>query len=770
LVDVTLSSIESSYASVVKLNDNFDLIEEGFQDAVSKTVPSTMSTVIDMNGYQLLNLAEPTSNGNAATKLYVDTLADALAATTVADASDYTVLVTGGTQALSLDTFFSGYVDARAFGIASTNSAAVNSAALQAAVTAASSANKTLLFPPGRIKFSGTTATPVAIIPTTGLRVQGMGGKYGTTLVHDGADDFYLFSCVDGDYIEFSNIGFDGEAVARVAWQKAFVLRGCRHIVIKDCYFYRQGDSVCSIGTEGFGGSDGVGNGSRRTEIVQVVDNVFENIYGSICFVLKYNGGADITVSNNIFKSGATCAISIESEDGLVSNNYQAERVTITGNTIYNCSYLYSSGTSDIAYGIAVSESVRKLVIANNVIDTVTGNTVAAGILIGTSPTQDDETVGEIIAANNSISNVTAAAGRGHGVWLSMGDASMDTISIDSNIIKACKDGITMQMAAGAKTLGTLFNCNITNNLVYKVTEFGIWTDTTSSAGDVPLKYTNIANNIITLSGSHAMTLKADGVGIYGNYIKGAGGAGVNMINTSQNNNFFGNTITDCSGNGIVGDFDRSNIHSNFLLRNGQTENNGYGCYCSTAATNISFVDNRSEDDGVAGLAIGSNQAYVSNLACSYFIGGVEYTLAANAVGTAPGNDVVPINKYGCVAFEIGTDGTLDAIEASDNSTGYNTAALAVAGLPAVQANHVRLGWVTAIKTDGAFTFGTTNLNAANVTAAYTSGVQDYGFRTTTHGQTVRSNHFVGNARGSTFDAISNENTGTYDAALNRTA
>lgn len=121
------------------------------------------------------------------------------------------------------------------------------------------------------------------------------------------------------------------------------------------------------------------------------------------------------------------------------------------------------------------------------------------------------------------------------------------------------------------------------------------------------------------------------------------------------------------------------------------------------------------------GLAIGSDTTAVSTDAFEYIISGTVYAKAAVDAGTKPGNDVVPQNKYGAVALDIGTDGTIDVIEAADNATGYDTAALAIAAIPAVAASHVRLGTVTAIKTDGAFTFGTTALNAANSTVAYTS-------------------------------------------------
>ena len=105
------------------------------------------------------------------------------------------------------------------------------------------------------------------------------------------------------------------------------------------------------------------------------------------------------------------------------------------------------------------------------------------------------------------------------------------------------------------------------------------------------------------------------------------------------------------------------------------------------------------------GLAIGSTATAVSNAAFDFTIGGVRYSKAAVAAGTAPGNDVIPQSTYGAVAFDIGVNSTIDAIEAVANSTGYASAALAIAGIPAVGADHARMGTVTATKSDGTFTF-----------------------------------------------------------------
>lgn len=118
-------------------------------------------------------------------------------------------------------------------------------------------------------------------------------------------------------------------------------------------------------------------------------------------------------------------------------------------------------------------------------------------------------------------------------------------------------------------------------------------------------------------------------------------------------------------------------------------------------------------------LGVGSAATNVASGAFYYSIGGNMYLKAAVAAGTAPGNDVVPEDTYGAVALDIGADGTIDVVEASGNATGYASAALAIAGLAACASDHVRIGTVTVMKSDGAFTFGTTELSATNVTAVY---------------------------------------------------
>jgi len=122
----------------------------------------------------------------------------------------------------------------------------------------------------------------------------------------------------------------------------------------------------------------------------------------------------------------------------------------------------------------------------------------------------------------------------------------------------------------------------------------------------------------------------------------------------------------------------------------------------------------------VPGLAEGSTPQNVATSAVYYRVAGQLYYKAAVPVGTALSGDDIPQSKYGAWALDLGTDGTIDITAASANATGYDSAVLAAGGLPAVAASHVRLGYVTASKSDGVFDPGTTSLADANTTEAYT--------------------------------------------------
>lgn len=119
-------------------------------------------------------------------------------------------------------------------------------------------------------------------------------------------------------------------------------------------------------------------------------------------------------------------------------------------------------------------------------------------------------------------------------------------------------------------------------------------------------------------------------------------------------------------------------------------------------------------------LAIGSTKPNVANGACTVSIGGSRAAIAAVVTGTALSGDNVPQDKYGAWAIDVTAADAKSITPAADNATGYDTAAEAIAAIPAVAKDKARLGVVTAISNSGVFDPGTTDLDDGAVTDTYT--------------------------------------------------
>lgn len=75
---VTLTNITSGYGTATKLNDNFDSIEEAFDNTLSRdgSTPNSMEAAIDMNGNPILNLGAPVDSNSAVRRADVEGLVD----------------------------------------------------------------------------------------------------------------------------------------------------------------------------------------------------------------------------------------------------------------------------------------------------------------------------------------------------------------------------------------------------------------------------------------------------------------------------------------------------------------------------------------------------------------------------------------------------------------------------------------------------------------------------------------------------------------------
>ena len=70
MAKLTLSTIGSRYGSIDALNANFDAIEAALENTMSLdgTAPNGMEVDLDMNSHKVINLADPTNNGDAVSK------------------------------------------------------------------------------------------------------------------------------------------------------------------------------------------------------------------------------------------------------------------------------------------------------------------------------------------------------------------------------------------------------------------------------------------------------------------------------------------------------------------------------------------------------------------------------------------------------------------------------------------------------------------------------------------------------------------------------
>jgi len=122
-------------------------------------------------------------------------------------------------------------------------------------------------------------------------------------------------------------------------------------------------------------------------------------------------------------------------------------------------------------------------------------------------------------------------------------------------------------------------------------------------------------------------------------------------------------------------------------------------------------------------LAMGTDTTKVLYSAFKYKIGSYGYS-AASAEITMSG-DAIPQSKYGAFDFKIDTDGTITIGEATNNATGYDTAAEAINDLNHTDSDSAYLGYVTVINTAGVFTPGTSAFDDSGVTATFTDGRWD---------------------------------------------
>lgn len=89
-------------------------------------------------------------------------------------------------------------------------------------------------------------------------------------------------------------------------------------------------------------------------------------------------------------------------------------------------------------------------------------------------------------------------------------------------------------------------------------------------------------------------------------------------------------------------------------------------------------------------------------------IAGVPSAITAQTAQAFGALGTIPASKWGLISVERVAAGTTTFVSAAANyTTGYTTEALAIAALPAISANKVRVGYVTILATASTFVVGT---------------------------------------------------------------
>lgn len=497
------------------------------------------------------------------------------------------VTATGSTTARSLVNRFADTVNVKDFGAVG-DGVTNDTSAIQTAIAA--SAGNTVYFPSGTYLVSGATANAALTLPVAGVCLMG-DGKFSSTIKCLSASA--ILAAVDAEKIEIRDLGFDGVSTARLGWQRAIAFRGVLKSSIKNCYFYRLGDSVINYGKTGFGGSDAIPNGSRQPEDIEVSGNLFEDCYGSAAVISKFVGMKQTIISNNEFKDSCSVAISIESEGGTVSE--LAEKIVVSGNIIDGLSYARTSGLSNVAWGISIAEQAKIITVSGNVVNDVNGSTIAAGIIIGTSAEQDDTFASDVSVVGNTVTNISAGANRGHGILLQTGDANVTGVTISGNIIADCVDGISFQSAAGSKTIGVISQMSVIGNVIRNCTEFGLFHVSVGGAGETAVVNSCISNNVISGSTSHGATLKLTNSVVSGNVFYQNGGIGLTLQSGSSVNIISNNVSFNSGLDGFQINGDLTTMIGNTAINNGQTAGTSYGIYLLTGSNGI-LSNNRCSD------------------------------------------------------------------------------------------------------------------------------------------------------------------------------
>lgn len=489
---------------------------------------------------------------------------------------------------------------AEEFGVRSTGD---QTAAMTASINAFAAGD--MYLPNYPVNVSGPHRGVALTLPVAGIRIFGTGSDSEIRLNQADTIGSTIIGATDSDFVVLRDFGINGQRAARVSWDSGIRLFGVRDFDISGLRLYDVGGSAIVAAKSGTTEGDLQPASTRRCEQGKITGNTITRCYSSHGIGTKLGAAKKIIIKDNIITDASTTAISIEGE-GAVDFASGVDEIVCTGNVIDHPSYLYSTdGTT--CWGISITEHARKIVCNGNIISNVEGLTAATGIMISTSPSQDDSPCSDISVQGNIIFDIASTSG-GDGITVSMGDANIERLIIANNIItNVTNDGCRIITATGSFTVGTL-NKFIVNGNIINECQIGLLCEILSG-GDVAINTGNISANVITGVAVSGMNLKINNAAISGNTLESADGSADGryaIIGTYIGCLISNNVITGVWDTGIRGDHTNGRINNNVVSATAE-----YGIY-QAGGTGTPITENRVSLStygvrGVSGATIRNN-------------------------------------------------------------------------------------------------------------------------------------------------------------------
>lgn len=395
-------------------------------------------------------------------------------------------------------------LDALDFGL-DLSSTDEQTASLQTAIDSAFDSVRVLVLPPGDFRVRN-------LVLRGRMELRGTPGV--TTLVAAGSDP--IASVVAGDWLQLTDIGFDGRGLGPVSGDRGLLeIPGGANITIRRCGF-----------------RDGAANGIALTGAqVSIEDCAFSGLGHSALFSFDgrgvsmrgnriadcANAGVRIWRSANGLDGSVISGNRIErigwagggnGQNGNGVNVFRADGVIVSDNVIADCAFtavrINTANNSQVRGNTCLNSGEVAIfsefgfsgsVIANNIVDGAAGGisitnldsggalaTCSGNIVRNITPASavnpDTRPFGIFAEAETAISGNSVDTVPGVGILAGWGPY-LRNVAVSGNTVRGCRIGIGVSVAEGAGAVA------VTGNIVGDTTEHGIagmaWTDVASA-------------------------------------------------------------------------------------------------------------------------------------------------------------------------------------------------------------------------------------------------------------------------------------------------